>query len=178
MSKKKQEKLHRTNWEISQNGKINDVRVVGTDSDGVYDIKLAIKLAEDNGDDLIEISPGANPPVCKIMEYQKFLYELKKKKKEQDKKNKENQSELKELRFGPNTDVHDFEFKKKHAEEWLKDGDKVKAVVVFHGREMQFKDKGEIMLLKLADELSEVGIVESLPSMEGNKMFMTIRQKK
>ena len=175
---KKKENLHRTNWEISQHGKVKEVRIVGSDSDGVYDINYAIRLADDEGVDLIEINATSNPPVCKLMEYQKFLYDLKKKKKEQEKKSKESQSELKELRFGPNTDTHDYEFKKKHAEEWLKDGDKVKAVVIFRGREMLFKEKGEIILLKLANELSEIAIVESLPKMEGNKMFMTMRQKK
>jgi len=178
MSKRKQEKLHRTNWEISQNGRVKEVRLVGTDYDGVQELNYAVRLAEDADGDLIEINAGTNPPICKIMDYQKFLYELKKKKKEQEKKTKESQSELKELRFGPNTDTHDFEFKKKHAEEWIKNGDKVKAVVIFRGREMMFKEKGEIMLLKLANELSEISIVESMPRMEGNKMFMTIRQKK
>jgi len=178
MTKRRNEKLHRTNWEISQHGRVDDVRVVGIEETGVYTLKEAVRMAEESGEDLIEISPKANPPVCKIMEYTKFLYDIKKKKKEQDKKNRENQSEMKELRFGPNTDTHDFDFKKKHASEWLKNGDKVKSVVVFRGREMQFKEKGEIMLLKLADELSEISTVENLPRMEGNKMTMILKQKK
>jgi translation initiation factor IF-3 len=156
-----------------------EVRLVGDNIDtGVYSIEEAKQLANDLELDLIEISPNANPPVCKIQDYSKFLYDKKKKLKEPEKKNRQNQIDVKELRFGPNTDDHDFDFKKNHAESFLKRGDKVKAFVFFKGREMMFKEKGQILLLKLAEQLENVGIVESMPKMEGNKMIMFIRPKK
>jgi translation initiation factor IF-3 len=156
-----------------------EVRLVGDNIDtGVYSIEEAKQLANDLELDIIEISPNANPPVCKIQDYSKFLYDKKKKLKEQEKKNRQNQIDVKELRFGPNTDDHDFDFKKNHAESFLKRGDKVKAFVFFKGREMMFKEKGQILLLKLAEQLENVGIVESMPKMEGNKMIMFIRPKK
>jgi translation initiation factor IF-3 len=168
------------NWEIAQRGKVKQVRIVGTgqDIDGVYDVEYAIKLAKENEVDLVEINKNSNPPICKLIEYQKYLYELKKRKKENEKKSKQNEIEIKELRFSPNTDTHDFEFKKRHAEDFIKDGNKVKCVVIFHGREMHYKDKGQILLLKLADDLSEIAIVESLPKMEGYKMIMYLKPKK
>jgi len=174
--KQKNDKLFfKTNHQIRS----SEVRLVGDNIDiGIYSNEEAIKIADDLELDLIEISPNANPPVCKIQDYSKFLYDMKKKQREQDKKNRQNQIEVKEIRFGPNTDDHDFNFKKNHAESFLKRGDKVKAFVFFRGREMMFKEKGQILLLKLADQLEDVGIVESMPKMEGNKMIMFIRSKK
>jgi len=172
---KKDNVFFKTNYQI----KSPEVRLIGDNVDvGVYSNEEAKQLANELELDLIEISPNANPPVCKIQDYSKFLYDLKKKQKEQEKKNRLNQVEIKEIRFGPNTDEHDFNFKLKHAEEFLKRGDKVKAFVFFKGREMLFKEKGQILLLRLADQLEDVGVVESMPKMEGNKMFMFIRSKK
>lgn len=127
-------------------------------------------MAEEQGLDLVEISPTANPPVCKVIDYQKFLYE--KKKKEKELKSKQAKMVVKEVRFGPNTDDHDFEFKLKHAEKFLREGSKVKAYVHFKGRTIAYKEKGEIILLKLADALSEISKVEQLPKLEGNRMFL------
>ncbi|HMW25685.1 MAG TPA: translation initiation factor IF-3, partial [Ferruginibacter sp.] len=125
--------------------------------------------------DLVEISPGANPPVCKVIDYNKFLYDEKKKKKEMKAKSKT--SEVKEIRFTPNTDDHDFEFKVKHAEKFLADGDKVKAHVQFKGRAIMFKERGELLLLKFADRLKEVGALEGLPKMEGKRMQVMFAPK-
>ena len=177
MSKKQKKNtlFFKTNHQI----RVPDVRLVGDNVEtGVYSNQEAKDIAEQLDLDLIEISPNANPPVCKIQDYSKFLYDMKRRQKEQEKKSKQNQVELKELRFGPNTDDHDFNFKKKHAESFLKRGDKVKAFVFFRGREMMFKEKGQILLLKLADQLEDCGVVESMPKMEGNKMIMFIRPKK
>lgn len=167
------------------NTRINDeitslnVRLVGKNvENNVIKLSDALHLAEAMGLDLIEINSSVNPSICKIEDYNKHLYELKKKKKEMDKKNRQNQCEMKELRFTPNTDDHDFNFKLKHAQGFLKDGNKVKAFVFFKGREITFKDRGEILLLKFADQLSEYGIVESLPKLEGNKMNLIIKPKK
>lgn len=126
--------------------------------------------------DLVEISPKADPPVCKIIDYKKFLYEQKKKQKEM--KAKTQKVVVKEIRFGPNTDDHDFEFKLKHAEKFLTEGAKVKAYVFFKGRSILFKDKGQILLLKLAQSLEEIATVESMPKMEGKRMIMMIAPKK
>ncbi len=174
--KKKQNKLFfKTNQQI----RVSEVRLVGDNVDvGIYSTEEAKDLADQLDLDLIEISPNANPPVCKVEDYSKYLYDMKKKQKDQEKKNKQKQVDLKEIRFGPNTDDHDFNFKKNHAENFLKRGDKVKAFVFFKGREMMFKEKGQLLLLKLANELEDVGIVESMPKMEGNKMIMFIRSKK
>lgn len=133
-------------------------------------------MAEELGLDLVEISPKADPPVCKIMDYKKFLYQQKKKKKEIQ--NKTQKVVIKEIRFGPNTDDHDYEFKKKHAEKFLKDGSKLKAYVFFKGRTILFKDKGQLLLLRLAQDLEELGTVESMPKMEGKRMIMFIAPKK
>ena len=175
MAKKQKELFFRTNREI----RVSEVRLVGDNVEvGVYDIKDAIRMAENQELDLIEISPTANPPVCKIMDYSKFLYDHKKKLREIDKKNKTSAMDVKELRFGPNTDDHDFEFKKRHAQKFLQNGDKVKAFVFFKGREIKFKEKGEILLLRLSTELVDYGIVESLPKLEGNKLIIIIKPKK
>ncbi len=136
----------------------------------------ALKLAEEEGLDLVEISPKADPPVCKIIDYKKFLYDQKKKQKEM--KAKAQKVVVKEIRFGPNTDDHDFNFKLKHAEKFIEEGAKVKAYVFFKGRSILFKDKGEILLLKLAQSLEEVATVESMPKLEGKRMIMMLAPKK
>ena len=136
----------------------------------------AIRLAEEQELDLVEISPNAVPPVCKIMDYRKFLYNQKRKQKEL--KAKQSKVVLKEVRFGPNTDDHDFNFKLAHARKFLEEGNKVKAYVFFRGRTIVFKDRGEILLLKFAQELADIGAVEQLPKLEGKRMIIMINPKK
>ncbi len=154
------------------------VRLVGDniENQGVVDLRDALKLADELELDLVEISPKAEPPVCKIIDYSKFLYQQKKKQKEI--KAKTVKVVIKEIRFGPNTDEHDFNFKLKHAENFLKEGAKVKAFVFFKGRSILFKEQGEILLLKLATSLEEIGNVEQLPRLEGKRMTMYISPKK
>ena len=142
----------------------------------VYRLNEAINLAEEQGLDLVEISPKADPPVCKIIDYKKFLYQQKKKNKEL--KAKQSKVVVKEIRFGPNTDDHDFNFKLNHAKKFLGDGAKVKAFVFFRGRTIVFKERGEILLLKFATELEEHGVVEQMPKLEGKRMIMMINPKK
>lgn len=142
---------------------------------GVYPTREALAKAEELGLDLVEISPNAEPPVCKIIDYKKFLYEQKKREKVM--KAKATKVIVKEIRFGPNTDDHDYDFKKKHAEKFLKEGAKLKAYVFFKGRSIVYKDKGEILLLKLAQELEEFGKVEQMPKLEGKRMTMFIAPK-
>jgi len=142
---------------------------------GVYPLAEAMAKSEELGLDLVEISPKADPPVCKIIDYKKFLYEQKKREKAM--KAKASKVVVKEIRFGPNTDDHDYEFKKKHAEKFLKDGAKLKAYVFFKGRSIVYKDKGEILLLRLASELEELGKVEQMPRLEGKRMTMFIAPK-
>jgi len=142
---------------------------------GVYPTMEAIKLADELDLDLVEISPNADPPVCKITDYQKFLYQQKRKQKEL--KAKAVKVVVKEIRFGPNTDDHDYQFKLKHAEKFLAEGAKVKAFVFFKGRSILFKDKGEILLLRFAQDLEEIGKVEQLPKLEGKRMTMFIAPK-
>jgi len=137
---------------------------------GVYPIREALRKAEELGLDLAEISPKADPPVCKILDYKKFLYDQKKK--EKAIKAKTQKVSLKEIRFGPNTDDHDYEFKKKHAINFLKEGNKLKAYVFFKGRSIIFKDQGRILLLRLAQDLDEYGKVDQMPKLEGKKMIM------
>lgn len=143
---------------------------------GVYPTFKALSMAEEMGLDLVEISPKADPPVCKIIDYKKFLYNQKKKQKEM--KAKAQKVVVKEIRFGPNTDDHDFNFKLKHAEKFIEEGAKVKAYVFFKGRSILFKDKGQILLLKLAQTLEETATVESMPKMEGKRMIMMLAPKK
>ncbi len=151
--------------------------MVGDNVDvGVYSLQQALRLAEDQELDLVEISPKADPPVCKIIDYKKFLYNQKKKQKEL--KSKQSKVVVKEIRFGPNTDEHDFNFKLKHAEKFINEGAKVKAYVFFKGRTIVFKDRGEILLLKLATALEEIAAVEQLPKMEGKRMIMFLAPKK
>jgi translation initiation factor IF-3 len=170
--RKEQQQEHRTNHMI----KVPMVRLVGENIEiGVYPILEAQKIANDLGLDLVEISPQADPPVCKVIDYNKFLYE--KKKKEKEMKAKSKVSEVKEIRFTPNTDDHDFDFKSKHAENFLKDGNKVKAYVQFKGRAIMFKERGELLLLKFAERLVEVGTLESMPKLEGKRMFAIFAPK-
>ena len=138
-------------------------------------MQQAMAKSEELGLDLVEISPKADPPVCKIIDYKKFLYEQKKRDKAM--KDKASKVVVKEIRFGPNTDDHDYEFKKKHAEKFLKDGAKLKAYVFFKGRSIVYKDQGEILLLRLASELEELGKVEQMPRLEGKRMTMFIAPK-
>jgi translation initiation factor IF-3 len=153
------------------------VRVVGDDIEaGVYSIEDAIKLAEDLGVDLVEIAPNVDPPVCKVVDYGKYLYELKKKAKEV--KAKASKVVVKDIRFGPHTDEHDYQFKKNHAMKFLQEGSKVKAFVFFRGREIVFKEQGTILLLRFASELEEWGKAEQLPVLEGKKMLMILTPKK
>lgn len=154
------------------------IRLVGDniENPGIYALRDALKLADELDLDLVEISPKADPPVCKIIDYSKFLYQQKKKQKEM--KAKATKIVVKEIRFGPQTDEHDFNFKLKHAEKFLKEGAKVKAFVFFKGRSILFKEQGEILLLKLATSLEELGTVEQLPKLEGKRMTMYISPKK
>jgi translation initiation factor IF-3 len=170
---RQKEREHRINEEIVG----PEVRVVGEDIEpGVYPVAVALKMAQAKEVDLVEISPQAVPPVCRIVDYNKFLYEKKKKDKEQKAKSK--QSEVKEIRFTPNTDDHDFDFKSKHAAKFLQDGDKVKCYVQFRGRAIMFQERGELMLLKFAERLAEWGSLESMPKMEGRRMIAIFTPKK
>ncbi len=164
---------HQINGEITA----NEVRLVGDNVEiGIYPIQKALEKSNDLELDLVQISPKAVPPVCKIMDYKKFLYEQKKREKQL--KSKATKVVVKEIRFGPQTDEHDYAFKKKHAEKFLKDGAKLKAFVFFKGRSIIYKDQGEILLLKLAQELEEFGKVEQLPQLESKKMIMLMSPKK
>src|ERR1700749_859215 len=168
----RKEAEHRINHFI----RVPQVRLVGDNVEvGVYSTQEALKMAQDQGLDLVEISPSAEPPVCKIIDYNKFLYD--KKKKEKEMKAKAKTSEVKEVRFTPNTDDHDFEFKTKHAEKFLLDGNKVKAHVQFKGRAIMFKERGELLLLKFADRLKDVGSLEGMPKMEGKRMLVMFAPK-
>ncbi|MEX0998071.1 MAG: translation initiation factor IF-3 [Flavobacteriaceae bacterium] len=162
---------------INRRIRAEEVRLVGDNVEvGVYPTKKALEMAEEQGLDLVEISPNANPPVCKIIEYSKFMYEQKKR--EKALKAKASNVVIKEIRFGPQTDDHDYEFKKRNAEKFLKDGAKVKAFVFFKGRSIIFKDQGEILLLRLAQDLEELAKVEQLPKLEGKRMIMFLAPKK
>ena len=153
-----------------------EVRVVGEGIEAdVYPIAKAIEMADEAGLDLVEISPKAVPPVCKIIDYKKFLYE--KKKKEKEIKAKSSKTVLKEIRFTPNTDEHDYDFKKKHAEKFLKDGAKVKVYIHFRGRHIIYKERGELVLLRLAKELEELASLEQLPKLEGRRMIIFLAPK-
>lgn len=154
------------------------VRLVGDniENPGIYPLREALRIADELELDLVEISPKADPPVCKIIDYSKFLYQQKKKQKEM--KAKAVKVVVKEIRFGPQTDEHDFNFKLRHAEKFLKEGAKVKAFVFFKGRSILFKEQGEILLLKLATSLEEIGTVEQMPKLEGKRMTMYISPKK
>lgn len=170
---RRNEPEHRINHMI----RVPEVRLVGENipEQGVFATRDALQMAQEQELDLVEISPTAKPPVCKIMDYKKFLYD--KKKKEKEIKAKTTKTVIKEIRFTPNTDDHDFEFKTKHAEKFLKEGAKVKAYVQFKGRMIMFKERGELILLKLAKELEEIGTPEQLPKLEGRRMIMFLAPK-
>ena len=164
---------HRINEQI----RAKEVRIVGDEVEPkVYPIAQALKMAEEMEADLVEISPNAQPPVCRIIDYSKFLYQLKKRQKEQ--KAKQVKVNVKEIRFGPQTDDHDYNFKLKHAKGFLEDGDKVKAYVFFKGRSILFKEQGEVLLLRFANDLEEYGKVEQMPVLEGKRMTIFIAPKK
>ena len=168
----RKEAEHRINHFI----RVPQVRLVGDNvTVGVYPTQEAMKMAQEQQLDLVEISPQADPPVCKIIDYNKFLYD--KKKKEKEMKAKAKTTEMKEIRFTPNTDDHDFDFKSKHAENFLKEGNKVKAYVQFKGRAIQFQDRGQLLLLKFAERLAEVGQLESMPKLEGKRMLAIFTPK-
>ena len=161
------------------NGQIRarEVRIVGDDVESVVmPTNKALQMAEQKGLDLVEISPNAQPPVCRMIDYSKFLYQQKKRQKEL--KAKQVKVEVKEIRFGPQTDEHDYNFKLKHAKEFLSDGDKVKAYVFFRGRSILFKEQGEVLLLRFANDLEEYGKVEQMPVLEGKRMIIFIAPKK
>ena len=165
----------RINEEIRE----REVRITGKNvTPEIMKIEDALALADEMGQDLIEINQSPTPTICRIVNYDKFLYEEKKRKKEQDKINRDNRQNLKEVRFGPNTDDHDFEFKKKHIINFLQKGDKVKAFVFFRGREIMFKDKGQILLLRLLEDIEEYGSAEGMPKLEGKRLTVFIKPKK
>lgn len=164
---------HRINEQI----RCREVRIVGDDVESeVLPTREAIQLAQQKGVDLVEISPNAVPPVCRLINYSKFLYQQKKRQKEL--KAKQVKIEVKEIRFGPQTDEHDYNFKLKHAKEFLSEGDKVKAYVFFRGRSILFKEQGEVLLLRFANDLEEYGKVEQMPVLEGKRMILFIAPKK
>ena len=169
---KKKEAEHNINQFI----RAQQVRLVGDNIEtGIFSLQEALKIADEQELDLVEISPNANPPVCKVIDYNKFIYEQKKKLKEI--KANAKQTVIKEIRFGPNTNDHDFQFKLKHAISFLEAGEKVRAYVHFKGRAIVYKEHGEILLLKFAQALEEVGKVEQLPKLEGKRMFLIVGPK-
>ena len=164
-------------YRINERIRVREVRLVGDNVEqGVYPTSQALKLAEDQGLDLVEITTNAAPPVCRITDYQKFLYQQKKRQKEQ--KAKSVKVIVKEIRFGPQTDDHDYNFKLKHAKGFLEEGAKVKAYVFFKGRSILFKEQGEVLLLRFANDLEEYGKVEQLPVLEGKRMIIMLTPKK
>jgi len=164
-------------YRINEQIRSREVRIVGDDIEAaVMSTHKALQLAEQRGLDLVEISPNAAPPVCRLINYSKFLYQQKKRQKEL--KAKQVKIEVKEIRFGPQTDEHDYNFKLKHAKEFLSEGDKVKAYVFFRGRSILFKEQGEVLLLRFANDLEEYGKVEQMPLLEGKRMIIFIAPKK
>ena len=163
-------------YRINEQIRVREVRIVGESGSSVMPTRQALDLAHQQGVDLVEISPNANPPVCRLIDYSKFLYQQKKRQKEM--KAKQVKVEVKEIRFGPQTDEHDYQFKLKHAKEFLEEGNKVRAYVFFLGRSILFKEQGEVLLLRFANDLEECGKVESMPSLEGKKMFLYLAPKK
>ena len=163
-------------YRINEQIRVRAVRLVGDDGSMVVPTREALDMARDQGVDLVEISPNANPPVCRLIDYSKFLYQQKKRQKEM--KAKQVKVEVKEIRFGPQTDEHDYQFKLKHAKEFLEEGNKVRAYVFFRGRSILFKEQGEVLLLRFANDLEEYGKVEHMPSLEGKKMFLYLAPKK
>ena len=172
----KNEKI-KNNYRINEQIRSREVRLVGDDVEStVMPTHKAIQLAEQKGVDLVEISPNAQPPVCRLIDYSKFLYQQKKRQKEL--KAKQVKIEVKEIRFGPQTDEHDYNFKLKQAKDFLTEGDKVKAYVFFRGRSILFKEQGEVLLLRFANDLEEYGKVEQMPVLEGKRMIIFIAPKK
>ena len=171
----KNDKL-KNQYRINDQIRVREVRIVGDNGSTVVPTRDAINMAREQGVDLVEISPNANPPVCRLIDYSKFLYQQKKRQKEM--KAKQVKVEVKEIRFGPQTDEHDYQFKLKHAKEFLEEGNKVRAYVFFRGRSILFKEQGEVLLLRFANDLEEVGKVEGMPSLEGKKMFLYLAPKK
>lgn len=164
-------------YRINERIRVREVRLVGDNVEqGVYPTSQALKIAEDQGLDLVEISPNAAPPVCRVIDYQKFLYQQKKRQKEQ--KAKSVKVVVKEIRFGPQTDDHDYAFKLKHAKGFLEEGAKVKAYVFFKGRSILFKEQGEVLLLRFANDLEDYGRVEQMPLLEGKRMIIVLTPKK
>ena len=163
-------------YRINEQIRSREVRIVGDNGSTVVPTRQALDMARDQGVDLVAISPNANPPVCRRIDYSKFLYQQKKRAKEM--KAKQVKVEVKEIRFGPQTDEHDYQFKLKHAKEFLEDGNKVRAYVFFRGRSILFKEQGEVLLLRFANDLEEYGKVEHMPSLEGKKMFLYLAPKK
>lgn len=164
-------------YRINEQIHVREVRIVGDDIEStVLPISKALQLAEQKGVDLVEISPNAQPPVCRLIDYSKFIYQQKKHQKEI--KAKQVKVDVKEIRFGPQTDDHDYNFKLKHAQGFLSDGDKVKAYVFFKGRSILFKEQGEVLLLRFAADLEDYGKVEQMPQLEGKRMIMFISPKK
>jgi translation initiation factor IF-3 len=164
-------------YRINERIRVPEVRLVGENvSPGIYPTSRALQMAEDKGLDLVEISPSAAPPVCKITDYQKFLYQQKKRQKEQ--KAKSVKIVVKEIRFGPQTDDHDYNFKLRHAKSFLEEGAKVKSYVFFRGRSILFKEQGEVLLLRFANDLEDYGKVEQMPLLEGKRMTIMLAPKK
>lgn len=172
MKKDKIKNQYRVNEQI----RVREVRVVGEDGSTVMPTRQALDMARTQGVDLVEISPNAQPPVCRLIDYSKFLYQQKKHAKEM--KAKQAKVEIKEIRFGPQTDEHDYNFKLKHAKEFLTEGNKVRAYVFFRGRSILFKEQGEVLLLRFANDLEEFAKVEQLPKLDGKKMFLYLAPKK
>lgn len=172
MKNDKMKNQYRVNEQIH----VREVRVVGENGSMVLPIRQALDMAQEQGVDLVEISPNAQPPVCRLIDYSKFIYQQKKHQKEM--KAKQVKVEIKEIRFGPQTDEHDYQFKLKHAIEFLEVGNKVRAYVFFRGRSILFKEQGEVLLLRFANDLEEYGKVEQLPKLEGKKMFLYMAPKK
>ena len=167
----------KSQYRVNEQIRVREVRIVGDDIEStVMNTRDAIRLAEQKGVDLVEISPNATPPVCRLIDYSKFLYQQKKKQKEM--KARQVKISVKEIRFGPQTDEHDYDFKLKHAKEFLESGNKVKAYVFFRGRSIVFKEQGEVLLLRFANDLEEVGKVEQMPSLLGKRMIMFLAPKK
>ena len=163
-------------YRVNEQIHAREVRVISEEGAEVMSARKALDIARKEGVDLVEISPNAQPPVCRIIDYSKFLYQQKKHQKEM--KQKQVKQEIKEIRFGPQTDEHDYQFKLKHAQEFLNDGNKVRAYVFFRGRSILFKEQGEVLLLRFANDLEELAKVEQLPKLEGKKMFLYLAPKK
>ena len=163
-------------YRVNEQIRVREVRIAGEGESTVMSTRQALEMAREQGVDLVEISPNAQPPVCRIIDYSKFLYQQKKRAKEM--KQKQVKVDIKEIRFGPQTDEHDYQFKLKHAQEFLSEGNKVRAYVFFRGRSILFKEQGEVLVLRFANDLEEYAKVEQLPKLDGKKMFLYLAPKK